>query len=399
MNFLDFLAGPVIKNRPIRHGIILSLILIVGVLLFATSVRSEFVPAPDSDEPVIMEPEPDNNEPDPEPDDDEDYPEPEPLPEREPRPDLELDSFSPLTGLPMNEAIAKHRPLAIVLSNVPEAMPMNGVSEADILYEYLVEGGITRMLAIYQDFYYVKLAGSIRSARHYTVEIAESYDAILLCAGRSPLAATEMRNRDVPVLNEVEGPNREVFWRNRNRVGGQRYSSLHAVVTSGERVTHWLPTYNFRTEHKNDYEHGLVFTDDGTPSGGSRAEEVTVRFSAGKTTSFAYNSTSGVYTVRQFNRNFVDGNDNSSPEFTNVIVMKTSVTALAGDDSDRRDIKTTGSGEGYYINGGRYVEIEWHRHDKSDPFMYTLKDGTELELGRGKTFIAIIPTNMSATFS
>jgi len=309
-----------------------------------------------------------------------------------------FDNFSPLTGLPMDTRKIRNRPLAVVLNNIPDALPMNGVSKADIIYEYCVEGGLTRMLALYQDFNDVGVIGSIRSARHYTVQLAESYDAILVGAGRSPQAQREVTNLGIPFLNEVEGPLRDIFYRDRNRIPDRRVGSVHSVVTTGDRIKEWLPQYDFRLLHENNYEHSISFTDDGTPKNGSNATEVAVRFSHGKTTSFIYDPSAKAYYARQSNMDFTDANDNTRPVFANVLILRMKVTGIQDDDAGRLDIVTTGTGDGYFVSGGKYIEIDWTRSDLSSPFVYTQKDGTKFALGVGKTYICIIPTNMDATF-
>jgi hypothetical protein len=309
-----------------------------------------------------------------------------------------LNAFNPLSGLPMREEKTRNRPIAIVLSNEPASLPMNGVSQADIIYEYLVEGGLTRMLAIFQDFTDVRMVGSIRSARHYTVEIAESHDALFVHAGGSPQALREIRRRDITNFDEVYGTRRNVFLRDRTRINGRRLELLHALVTTNERIAEWLPQYNVRTEHNANYEQGYIFSDDATPADGGTATEAIIRYSAAKTSSFTYNEASNVYHLHQYNRDFSDANNSTIVEFTNIIVIKTSVSAIRGDEAGRQNIETTGSGDGYFINGGRYIEINWSREDKESPFVYTNLDGTPLELGRGTTFIGIIPTRNVVDF-
>lgn len=324
---------------------------------------------------------------------------PDELPDYVPEPIEGPQDINPLTGLLISEDSIRNRPLAIALNNIPEALPMNGVSYADIIYEIPVEGGLTRMIALFQDPTRVKLIGSIRSARHYTVQLANSYDAILVAAGRSPLAQDEVRALKIPFLNEVEGPLRDIFYRDRSRIPGRRVESLHSVVTTGERIEQWLPTYDFRLVHEQDYKHTLFFVEDGTPRGGSNANEVSVRMSSGKTTSFSYNKDDKAYYMRQYNRDFVDANNNVRPAFTNILILKTSVTPIRGDASGRLNVETTGSGDGYFVCGGKYIKINWARADKSFPFIYTHEDGSLLELGAGRTFICITPTNLDATFN
>jgi len=326
-------------------------------------------------------------------------PSPEQTPESTQTPEPVLDSFSPLTGLPMEKAKTRNRPLAVVINNIPESLPMNGVSEADIIYEVLVEGGITRMLALYQDVSRVEKVGSIRSARHYTVEIANSYDAILASAGASPQALSMVKQLGIPHLNEVEGPLREIFFRDRNRVPGRRLESLHSVVLTGERAAEWLPKYDFRILLEEDREQVFTFVEDGTPRGGSAAVEISVRFNSGNTTNFTYKPEDKVYNMREFNRDFIDANDNSSPAFTNILILKTSVSPIRGDGAGRLNIETTGTGDGYFICGGKYIEIDWARADRDSPFMYSLKDGSSLRFGVGRTYICVIPNKMDVTFS
>jgi len=89
-----------------------------------------------------------------------------------------IEHYNPLTGEVMDLGLAEQRPIAVVLNNISESLPHNGVSDADIIYEYPVEGGLTRMLALYQDIAEVEMVGSIRSARHYSVQLANKSYAL-----------------------------------------------------------------------------------------------------------------------------------------------------------------------------------------------------------------------------
>jgi len=309
-----------------------------------------------------------------------------------------IEHYNPLTGEVMDLGLAQQRPIAVVLNNISDSLPHNGVSKADIIYEYPVEGGLSRMLALYQDFSDVGMVGSIRSARHYTVQLANSYDAILVGAGRSSQAAEEVRALGIPFLNEVEGPERDIFFRDRSRIPGRRVDNLHAVVTTGERMMQWLPEYNFRLEHESSYEHMISFTEDGTPENGSNANQVVAHLSTGKSSAFYYDAEKGTYHMHQYNRDFTDANDDSRPGFTNVLIIKTSVTNIQGDASGRVNVTTTGMGDGYYINGGKFIEINWSRSDISSPFHYTQKNWAPLDFGIGKTFICIVPANLNPIF-
>ena len=392
---------PIIKNRPFQRYILLVLVFTVCFILFLISALFN-TPEHDPDTaiaaPALVPSDPDG-EPASEP---ANGPEPAPGPGQpsEPlqTPEPVKDSVCPLTGVPMAEAITRNRPLAVSLSNVPEALPMNGVSQADIIYEVLVEGGHTRLLGIFQDFTNVPKVGSIRSARHYTAEIAHSHNAIFITAGGSPLGYSEIREQGITHMDEVGGSRREIFFRDRNRVSGMRFESLHSVVITNDRVARWFPEYDFALVHDAGFKQGLTFAADGTPVHGESAVEIAVRFSSHRTTDFTYDASEKVYHMRHFNRDFIDANNNEKPAFTNILILSTRVSAL-GDGTDRRNVVTIGSGEGYFVCGGKYIEINWSRADKDAPYVYTHKDGTPLELGQGKSYICIIPTNMSVSFS
>jgi len=320
-----------------------------------------------------------------------------PDPEETPAPDYKF--FSPFTGLPMaTEDMTRIRPIACALANTSDALPLNGVSHADIIYEVLVEGGLTRLLVLFQDYSRVEKIGCIRSARHYTAEIAEGYDALLATAGGSPQGIQQIRKSGQVHLNELGGKYRDVFFRDRNRIPNKRSESMHSVVTTNERLMKWLPTYDFSLFYEEDYEHVLTFVEDGTPQGGSGARDIEVNFSSGKRTSFIFDNDKNAYYMRQYNRDFVDANDNSRPLFTNILILKTAVSNISGDDSGRINLDTLGPGEGYFVCGGKYIPINWYRTDSASQFIYTLGDGSRLDLGIGKTYICFIPKNMDATF-
>jgi hypothetical protein len=293
--------------------------------------------------------------------------------------------------------MSRTRPLAFVINNIRISLPQLGVSRADIIYEVLVEGGITRMLVLYQDITDAGIIGSIRSARHYYVDIAQGYDAVFFFAGGSPQAYSALSSRNITRLDGVHGRYSNIYYRDQHR--RSTMGLAHSMVSSSDLILEWLPRYDLRLEHEEGYERHLTFVDDGTPVGGNQALEVVVRFSSGKTTSFHYNEEEKLYYVRQYNMDYIDGNDNSRPSFTNILVLKTSVSSIPGDDAGRQNVTTVGSGEGYFVCGGKYTPINWSRADLSSQFIYTLADGSELELGRGKTYICIVPTNRETVFS
>lgn len=295
---------------------------------------------------------------------------------------------NPLTGLPMEPGYEGLRPIAIMLNNLKAAQPQLGISQADIVYEVPVEGGITRMLCVYQSVEDVGTLGSVRSARPYYIELALGHDAIFVHAGGSQEAYSDLRAWGVDHMDGVRGTDdAQIFWRDAERRKDNGYE--HSLVTSGEKILEYLAKGKIATEHGGGWQYDQLFTEDGTPAEGEAAEHIQVRFSNYKTGTFDYDAASGKYLAGQYGKEHVDGSTGDQVSATNVLVLKTSTVVL--DDEGRLRVQTTGEGEGLYFCGGRTVPIRWSREDRDSAFAYTLEDGaTPLALGQGNSYVCII---------
>ena len=331
--------------------------------------------------------------PEPEPEPEDTYPvlPPEPVPE--PEPEVPAGT-NPLTGLPMEPEYEKNRPVAVMLNNLRAAQPQLGVSQADILYEVPVEGGITRILGVYQQVEDVELLGSVRSARPYFVELALGHDAIYVHAGGSQEAYSNLRSWKVNRMDGVRGgEDAKIFWRDPDRRRNNGYE--HSLVTSGENILAYLATNPFPTEHA--WTNPQPFAEDGTPAGGEAAEHVEVRFSNYKTAVFDYDPETAQYFVSQYGKEHIDGSSGEQVRAVNVLVLETSTAVL--DNEGRLRVKTTGEGKGTFFCGGKTVPIQWSREDRNSPLAYTLESGAPLTLGQGKSYVCILnPKTSKVTY-
>ncbi|MFW5991857.1 MAG: DUF3048 domain-containing protein, partial [Halanaerobiaceae bacterium] len=117
--------------------------------------------------------------------------------------------YSPFSG----EIIDKHhlqKPLMVIIENSPISRPQAGLAEASIIYEVLVEGGITRLMALYWDEIPEKI-GPVRSARPYMINITEEYRGLLLHAGASPAGFSLLAENVVDHLDQITKG--EYYWR------------------------------------------------------------------------------------------------------------------------------------------------------------------------------------------
>ena len=209
--------------------------------------------------------------PDPEPEEKTDVsPNPNPEPEPEPEPYVPA-GVNPLTGLPMEPEYEDLRPAAIMLNNLKAAQPQLGISQADIIYEVPVEGGITRMLCLYQTVEGIETLGSVRSARPYFVELALGHDAIYIHAGGSQEAYANLRSWKVDHMDGVRGgEDAKIFWRDPERRKNNGYE--HSLITSGEKILDYLAKGKIPTKHGDGWNYLQAFKEDGTPAAGEWGE-------------------------------------------------------------------------------------------------------------------------------
>lgn len=299
---------------------------------------------------------------------------------------------NPLTGLPMAEDLAGQKPVAIVLNNIKAAIPQQGSSQADILYEVLAEGGITRMLGVYQDVSGLDVVGSVRSARLYFWDLALGHDAIFVHAGGSPEFYDTKSARGLSTVDGVNGyysyATTGLFWRDRERVEGHYYAYEHSLITSGQKLTEILGRQGEFGAHKDGYTYAMSFAEDGAPDDGLSASAIIIPFSNSKSTTFRYDRTSGLYFAEQYGGAMTDGNDGSQIAVTNLIVLRTDCTVV--DDAGRMKVDLT-SGKGWFACGGKYIPITWKKGDCDQQLRYYTADGKALTLGQGKSYVCIIP--------
>ena len=311
-------------------------------------------------------------------------PEPEPIPEP-----IGPAGINPLTGLPMEPEYEQNRPVAVMLNNLKKAQPQLGVSMADIIYEVPAEGGITRMLGVYQTLDGVGNLGSIRSARPYYIELAMGHDALYVHAGGSPEAYQDLKSWKVDYIDGVNGSASQsaVFWRDPERKKNKGYE--HSLLASGETIQSFWDNSKYPKTHQDDYSYPQTFTDDPL-TGGTAAEHIKLYYTSYKTGLFDYDAETGKYLVSQYQAPYVDGNTGEQVGVTNLLILETSISAISGDTAGRLKVRTTGEGEGTLYRSGQCIPIYWSRSNRDVPFSYTTSDGQPLALGRGNSYVCLI---------
>lgn len=281
------------------------------------------------------------------------------------------------------------RIVAVVINNLKDALPHHGVSGADIFYEAETEGGITRCLAVYSDLSNVESIGPVRSVRTFFNSLALSYNAPVVHCGGSVRGRNGYSDRNGGKIQGWEHLdqvyNGSYFFRDQQRYRNG-YNWEHTLFTTGEELLRAMEEKGFATTDTQDF--GLNFSERAELSG-EAANKIVVHFRGSKTTTFTYDSATGLYGTEQYGSVYVDANTGDQMTFKNVMVLYTDQSFSHDGEYSRSYYELIGEGEGVLAIDGQLEKIKWSREALDQPFVYTTENGGPVIFAVGKTYIAI----------
>lgn len=282
---------------------------------------------------------------------------------------------SPLSGLVIDKKLEKQRPIAVMIENEYHSRPQSGIDKASIVYEALVEGGITRFVAIYLDKEADEI-GPVRSSRPYFIDIAMEYDGIYVHYGQSPQAETDLKILNIYAINGIYDA--ITFWRDSSR------QSPHNAYTSTSKILETAKKH----KSSNKILPFVEFTNE--PIKGQVLRGFGLQYTKDYEVCYFYDESKQVYERFINNEPHVDKVTKENLRAKNIIVqfMETRVF----DDEGRLKIKTVGQGYGYYICEGKIQDIIWEKDGRKSKTVFFNKDGEKLKLKPGNTWIQIMPT-------
>lgn len=280
-----------------------------------------------------------------------------------------------------------NRPVAVMINNISVAQKVQtGIAKADIVYETEVEGGITRLMAVFKDISAVEKIGAVRSARYPYIDLSMGHGAIYIHHGQDKTYAK-------PHLKDTQ-----TFAVSENNAGVRIKNGLateHTLYGYGKKIWNYLNKKGYNTKTDNT-ENWQKFADKNTKiSYSDIANTVTVKFSSGYTSVFKYDAEKGRY-VRYFKtterKDYYTG---ESEYFKNVFVLKTSITYYP--DGKHKKVNLT-SGTGYYCVNGTYTPIKWSKGSASSSLKFTTTDGQPLEVNQGNSWVCFHSKSFSPAF-
>ncbi len=285
------------------------------------------------------------------------------------------------------------RPYAVMINNINLARPLqSGLQDAYIIYEIIVEGGITRYMALFMDQNTERI-GSIRSARHYFLDYALENDAIYVHHGQSPQAQSDFTNLNI---DRIVVDNSKTGWRDKTL----NVSSEHTLFTSIAKLNNGLG--NKRTTRNNDLllNYSVDEIDMASLEGSTTATNVSITYSGSYVSSYTYDAENGYYLRSTNGKAHTDYVTKEQYHFKNIITYQVKNTTLNdGENKGRQNIENVGEGTGYFISGGYSVPIKWVKESRKAQTKYYYTDGSELKVNDGNTFIQIQPTGQKLSIS
>jgi Protein of unknown function (DUF3048) N-terminal domain/Protein of unknown function (DUF3048) C-terminal domain len=286
----------------------------------------------------------------------------------------------PLTGQPAPHGVAPRRPaLAVKIENYPDARPQAGLQSADIVYEEQVEGGITRFIAVYQCHDDARV-GPVRSARTTDPDVLAQFGVpILAFSGAAPNVVRAVDRANLTPITETTGVG--AFSRDPDR------ESPHNLYAGTKAL--------YRVAGSKRPAPAPVFTYSDEVAGRSRVvSAVHLPFSTTYADVYwAWDRRAGQW-VRSHGDvpHTVEGGEQVSA--TNVVIQVVQmVIGPRGGISPH--LTLTGSGKAYVLRDGRMVAGRWQRPTRHDITRFVTKDGEEIALAPGRTWVELLPSSVA----
>lgn len=322
--------------------------------------------------------------------------------------------LNPLTGEYCDELPS--RPLLVSTDNVGEAVPQYGISKADIIYEVPVEGAQSRLEVLYYSDI-PKTVGPCRSVRPYIVDLAREYSAILVHDGWSPQAREYIssgvvagipaqkysfyyRTGDKPAPHNCLVDTKDILkaakkagYDKEQEVREFQFMDEKEIAVLAGKEEEYIAAYKEKVEAAKKFKwqkYSLPSLDDISFTDNKSAEKIDVRY-AGCGGTFTWNDEEGVYTKTVNGTSYCDLADGSEIAVKNIIVYK--LSSRVTDHKGRLDINMCEGGKAWVFTQGRVFEGKWSKKDKDSPVKFVDKEGNEIKLSPGKTWINIIDGN------
>lgn len=277
------------------------------------------------------------------------------------------------------------RPIAVMIDNHSDAWPQAGLNQAYMVYEIIVEGGETRLMALFKGVDVEKI-GPVRSARHYFIDYAMENDAIYVHFGQSPQAKTDLSKYSIDDIDGI-AEDGTTFWRTKDKV------APHNAATSTEKLLQSAKNKKYKTTSTQESVLNYV-TEEVNLEEGQDAKTITIPHSNLQTVKYEYDEENKVYVRYARGEKQTDWDTDADITTKNIIItFCDNYTLTDTENKGRQGLKNIGTFDGYYITNGKAIKIKCIKNARDEQTIYQDMEGNEIDVNDGNTFVNICPTS------
>ncbi|MBO4869947.1 MAG: DUF3048 domain-containing protein [Clostridia bacterium] len=312
---------------------------------------------------------------------------------------IHADYTDPITGEPTETDLSGSRPIAIVIKNDRVASPQFGLSRAAVIYEALVEGGLTRFLAVYSDIGKLDKVGPVIDSRSYFYDFATNHNAVFVQAGTTTEGNKIQVERGITALDAIVGDMSPGFYRDATLKTTR--GSENSIVTDSNGLR--SRANSFGVKLKVDVQMSPYSVEDYLENrdmtGGNYCTHLSIPFSANMTVEYSYSTLTNTYSRSQYGEPHLDASTGKQLAFTNLMILICDYITVNTKTGEMKIINS-GRGSGYYVYGGSVIMITWQRTNGATPIKLYEADGiTPLRIASGNTYIAVASPKLSGKIS
>jgi hypothetical protein len=292
-----------------------------------------------------------------------------------------VGDVAPLTGLPIGDANLNYPALSAKVDNHPSARPQVALDQADIVFEELVEGGLTRYVAVWHSNLPPEV-GPVRSVRPMDPDIISPFGGVLAYSGGQQRFVEAMLN--TPVESAIHGQSNvsDFFYRSRDKV------APHNVIV---RAVELVQNFSDKAPPPPQFSYAGDASQATAVESGEPVSTFTARFSSFQAPGWQWVESEGGFARSQTN-------GAADVALSGARISAANVVSIFVDIQVIQDIPTTflvSSGDGYVATGGHIIPVTWSKAAPEEPIVLRTASGDIVTLAPGITWVELLPAEGS----
>lgn len=311
--------------------------------------------------------------------------------ESEPEPEAETSSettsikyYAPYTGEEVSKEISENPAYMVSIENSGAARPQAGFTSADIVYELMAEGGVTRCFALFQKNNAEKI-GPVRSTRTYFIDLAYEYNVPFAHCGGSHDALDRISKEKPMSMNEMY--NTSYFFRDKSIKAKE-----HGLFTTSDKLLNFIKVKNYVKPTNVELKFDMSFWDN---SSLENANSLSIRFNKYYRTSYTFKD--GLYYKSMNDKESLNRHDDVPVAIKNVVIQNVKYRTRSGEPY--LDAKLVGEGDGIIISNGKSIKVTWSKKNLHSQTIFKDENGNIIPLNVGKTWWHILDQNAQLTLN